>query len=347
MSNAVCGGNGNFFYRGYDWLLNNQQANQTVSPFVSRFGVFHVAFASAVPAKNINMPPKKKPKLLPGQTKLTFSGTFPSTDTSVGEVASNPNEEEEQVASEACASTSESTLKEPLKRHFQTTWLSLYPWLRYDSEQGKMFCDLCKRHNKLNTLGVGTDNFRTSTLTRHVDTKDHELLVSAPESAANMKKAQKTALTKREEAVVAAFKGMFWLCQENLPLAKFRSLMQLLSHLKVPFIEHLVVGENVDYTSDSSADDFLSVLSGVIDDNITEKVKQSPVITVFVDESTDIVVHHKLAINVRVVDPLTLQPKTFFLTDVRLSDGTVLTLLLQSRNGGESTELSSRMTNLY
>ncbi|KAK7497821.1 hypothetical protein BaRGS_00010955 [Batillaria attramentaria] len=80
------------------------------------------AFESAVPAKNLNMPPKKKPKLLPCQTKLTFSGTFPSTDTSVGEV--------EKVASEARMSTSESTPKEPLKRHFQTTWLSLYPWLR-------------------------------------------------------------------------------------------------------------------------------------------------------------------------------------------------------------------------
>ena len=46
--------------------------------------------------------------------------------------------------------------------------------------------------------------------------------------------------------------------------------------------------------------------------------KKSPVITILTDESTDIVVHHKLCINVRVVDPLSLNPSTHFLTDIQL-----------------------------
>ena len=46
-------------------------------------------------------------------------------------------------------------------------------------------------------------------------------------------------------------------------------------------------------------------MSGIVDENITQKVNESPVITMNTDESTDIVVDHKLATSVRVVDPFT------------------------------------------
>ena len=52
------------------------------------------------------------------------------------------------------------------------------------------------------------------------------------------------------------------------------------------------------------------------------QINASPVVTILTDESTDIVVHHKLCISCRIVDPVSLQPSTFFLTDVRLERGT-------------------------
>ena len=118
---------------------------------------------------------------------------------------------------------------------------------------------------------------------------------------------------------------MYFLCKENLPLAKFKPLMDFLKLLKVPNIELLQISDTINYTSHSSADDFLKAISSVIDDNITNKMKASPVITVFCDESTDISVSHKLttSINVRLVNPITsLKPQTHFLTDVRLHEAT-------------------------
>ena len=79
---------------------------------------------------------------------------------------------------------------------------------------------------------------------------------------------------------------------------------------------------HIDYISSTSENELLKVLSDVIDGSITQKMHESPVVTVLTDESTDIVVHHKLAINVRVVDPVTLTPSTFFLSDVRLHAAT-------------------------
>ena len=92
--------------------------------------------------------------------------------------------------------------------------------------------------------------------------------------------------------------------------------------MKVPGIENLKCPRNVDYSSTKSAYGFLDAMSEIIDENITAKMKQSPTITVLCDESTDIVVHHKLAINIRVVNPTTLMPTTHFLTDVYLDHGT-------------------------
>lgn len=277
-------------------------------------------------AESVKMPPKKIPKLEVGQKKISFakfsvSGS-PTCESNVSPTPSTSVEGSDTEADTRPCTSSSTESEKAVPRCWQERWLLIYPWLRYDSSKNEMYCDLCRKNKKKNAMATGTDNFRTSTLTRHVQGSDHQLLSAAPKEKERMKTCTKAALTKQEQALIVAFKSMFWLCQENLPISKFRSLMQFLTELGVPNIEHLQCKDTVDYTSNSSADSFLSVLSDLIDEEISQKVKQSPVVTVFVDESTDIVVHHKLAINVRVVDPLSLQPSTFFLTDVRLSAAT-------------------------
>lgn len=175
-----------------------------------------------------------------------------------------------------------------------------------------MDCKLCRDHGKSNCLSAGTSHFRTSTLTRHIDGLDHQLLTSAPKEQNNLDQAVKKASSKEEMAVSVALKVLFWMCKEGIPLFKFKSLIDLFKVLDVPNITHLKCTENCDYTSITSTNEFLKVLSDMIDENITEKARRFPVLTVFVEESTDIAIHHKLAINIRVVDPLTLQPSTFF-----------------------------------
>ena len=96
------------------------------------------------------------------------------------------------------------------------------------------------------------------------------------------------------------------------------SLINFSGFLNVPGLDALKINERIDYSSYTTACDLLTALSNVIDDQISDKLKKSPVITILTDESTDIVVHHKLCINVRVVDPLSLNPSTYFLTDIQL-----------------------------
>ena len=37
----------------------------------------------------------------------------------------------------------EGKLSQAQKRKFQSTWLALYPYLRYEPREGLMFCDIC------------------------------------------------------------------------------------------------------------------------------------------------------------------------------------------------------------
>lgn len=286
---------------------------------------------------------RKKLKLIEGQGTLSFGATAPPRSEEIVEEGKRDSDGDEGPRTidnpqhhdrpEPSPSSHESqsaskTTSQP-DRTFQDKWLDIYPWLRY--KNNIMYCERCRKAKNDSTLAVGCVNFRTSTLSRHVNIW-HKIVditeAPPPKGTQTIPQARVNSLDKQSEAVSVAFKALFWLCKENLPLVKFRSLMRLLTSLGVPHIEQLHCRDTVDYTSDSSADDFLQVLSDLIDDNISKKMQQSPVLTVFVDESTDIVVHHKLAINVRIVDPTTLKPSTHFLTDVRLHEGTGMAFIV-------------------
>lgn len=208
------------------------------------------------------------------------------------------------------------------KRNFQKGWLVTYPWLTYDKNKDLMFCKECLTIKAVNSMTQGSNNFRTSTLTRHLICDDHKRSQSVPKEKKNMDQAKKHAFSQEEKAVFVAMEAVYWLCQESLPMHKYPSLIAFLKHLNVPNIEHLQITEKINYSSETSAKDLLTAMSEVIDETITEKVQDAPAITLFTDESTDIVVNHKLAISIRIVDPITLNPSTHFLTDVQIRDAT-------------------------
>ena len=205
-------------------------------------------------------------------------------------------------------------------KKFQVHWRKLYPWLRYSG--GKMYCQVCLDGKLSNSFTVGTDNLRTSTLTRHVSSESHKRGINAPLMQNHMEMATKKALDSSEKAVQIAMQCVYWLVKEKLPLSKYASLLDLLKSLGVPNIEALKHSDTINYSSEKSANGFLEIISDIIDAKLTARVQQSPVITVITDESTDIVVNHRLAINIRIVNPTTLKPSTHFLTDVKLVEGT-------------------------
>ena len=74
--------------------------------------------------------------------------------------------------------------KDDIKRSFQKEWLTKYAWLKH--EEGEMYCLVCKAFKKKNMLTSGSTNFRTSTLVRHIESRDYRESVIARQSAQRM-----------------------------------------------------------------------------------------------------------------------------------------------------------------
>ena len=91
-----------------------------------------------------------------------------------------------------------------------------------------MYCEPCQSANKDNVLAVGTDNFRTSTLTRHVKQHpDHQFLLLGNSMQKSTKKAIEKTTGKETRAVNTAMKALYYIAKEYLPLSKYTSLISL------------------------------------------------------------------------------------------------------------------------
>ena len=124
-------------------------------------------------------------------------------------------------------------------RNFQHKWLQLYPWLRFDDDKNSMHCYICRELGFRNTLALGTNNYCTSTLSRHVTHAEHKRAVKAPEEKKNLEKTVQNVATKEEGGIMIALEAVYWLCKEAIPLSKYTSLIKFLGFLNVPGLDAL------------------------------------------------------------------------------------------------------------
>ena len=187
---------------------------------------------------------------------------------------------------------------------WQDKWLRSYGnWLSFDSEKNIMFCSLCKEHSFKNTMAMGTNNFKTTTIDRHIVSSDHKTALSFLKAKQDLNIAIAKAETKEEISIMLCMKVVYFMSVEGIALTKYPKFLMLLKELDNPHLDALKVG-SIDYSSYTTACDLLDALSKSIDKTVTAKLKASPVVTIMTDGSRDITVHHKLVINARIVDLL-------------------------------------------
>ena len=71
-----------------------------------------------------------------------------------------------------------------------------------------MFSDLCIKHKKNNTLTDGSSNFRTSTLTRHTESKDHVGSVMAEKMQPEFSSAVKKIVSDKEASIIIGMRSV-------------------------------------------------------------------------------------------------------------------------------------------
>ena len=147
-----------------------------------------------------------------------------------------------------------------------------------------MKCNVCIKAKKQNVLTEGTNNFRTTTLTRHAQSNDHQLSV-IPKSADLIEVVSKAALSDNESAIIVAFHCVYWLASEDLPMHKYGSMINLLKILNCWYVDKLCHSQTATYNSETTANDMLESIATAIRKTIDSKLLRSPFISVFADES--------------------------------------------------------------
>ena len=140
----------------------------------------------------------------------------------------------------------EDTPKQPPTNKFIPKWFKLYSWLKYNQEDDFMFCNICTEHGKRNGMveHCQNRNFKKTTLDRHAVLPDHQAAIQAPILKEDFQACQAKSSSKEDKAVTVLMKVVKWLCDEDVPLSKYKSMMNLHQDLCVPDIAILQTGIN-------------------------------------------------------------------------------------------------------
>ena len=184
-----------------------------------------------------------------------------------------------------------------------------------------------RKHNKASKRMVCLTNPCKVKLRDHERSRCHADAIQAEGIAAAAKRSGGIAACLEEQvslqrhAVRGAFKCMYWLAKEETAHhTKFSSLLHLAKSLDCSFFSELEIAQNANYTSHRMIDEFVTILSDCVEQDLPSKAKASAALGILCDESTDIANLKKLVVFILFL--VKGVSHTCFLKMVDLKDGT-------------------------
>lgn len=209
--------------------------------------------------------------------------------------------------------------KESKTRAYVRSWENSHKWLLYKPDKNLMFCSLCLNHGKVNSFTTGTNNFKTTTIERHVQSRLHQNAVQEKKGKQDMKKTLTAAQSSKEQSVIKALQTVYYMAKTDIANNKYQETLEWLAFMGVEDLAHIGSGKNATYTSHHILEDMQKSITSVITEGINEKIQESPFITFLVDESTDIAVLKKLCIYIRILNINTMSAETIFLENIEVA----------------------------
>lgn len=214
------------------------------------------------------------------------------------------------------------------KRIFQLRWLKMYPWLLFNAETKRMFCQLCQQAKKKNVFAIGgAGTIMLSTITKHQGTADHS---AASESdlmrkslyrteiqlapAANPSEPDTDCISPSDKCL---FSTVYYAGKKGIANDTVNSLLNLQRF-------NAVDCKYVDLHSSSILSVQESIVA-VLDCQMADRRKHSNYFGILIDESTDVAVHKSMVMYLRYVYIGNMM--TEFVGNIRVSDGKAETLV--------------------
>ena len=188
-----------------------------------------------------------------------------------------------------------------------------------------MHCRLCTVSQSTSVWATsGTRNFRLKTVIDHARSTDHRQSVAATDNQHSIFAGMAMALEKKRAAVTLAMQSCYWVATEEVANAKYKSLIVFLRNRCVETALALHRGDNASHDSTTTFNQLLSCLSGVMEEAMLMRIRNSPFVGIGIDESTDRATEKHLVMIIRYVSLGIC--KTEFLKCVRVVDGKAATV---------------------
>ena len=132
------------------------------------------------------------------------------------------------------------------------------------------------------------------------------------------------ATTIHDAAVKKALRCVYWLAKEEIASHKFPSLVNLIKMMGDSDLPHLNMADptrrrmRLTYKSSQAIEDFQTALNEVVEKNVLHTVQSSPVISIMVDETSDVTVTRKLIVYAKSITEETGSVAEVFVSNVNL-----------------------------
>ena len=172
-----------------------------------------------------------------------------------------------------------------------------------------MYCKLCQKHDMM-PFGRDTWNrtpcrrLREESIVDHETSESHKKAEKKETIAAlcgNVMERFQPAIPGDE--VCAALSCLYFLCKNNMAyVTNFEPLLDLTTHLGLLIKDGIRVGKNAHYTSPGAIMEMLYALSGTIEKEVLDELRQSESYALMFDETTDCSVTEQMVIHCRFLD---------------------------------------------
>ena len=220
-------------------------------------------------------------------------------------------------------------------RHFQTNWLSKWPFLRYSKSKDGIYCSYCfvfRQNDVGNLISTPLYDWKnvSSLIEKHIGSSHNSLHNIAVALAENFIKVA-TGLEQdilrqvsdvidgqimRNQAILESIIKCLILCgKQNIPIrgkvqesSNFMALLSFRAETDEALRKHLEnAPKNACYLSPTIQNEFIEICGDFIRKDIIDSCKKAKYFTVLVDETTDISTSEQVSISVRFVDDTVLR----------------------------------------
>ena len=207
------------------------------------------------------------------------------------------------------------------KKSFQKSWLDEFKWLKFENDA--MFCSLCILHKSKSKFSLsGSKNFRISTLREHKSSSGHVNSVQL-DTETQSKKIPSVSdcivkeFDKIEAAVCRLIRTAYTVAKTNLPISMYSELCQL------QLCNNMCLTKNL-YQEDSACSEFIRLISDHLDETLLVKLRNSLVLGLMVDESTDLGLEKHMIVFINYIDNGSVQTKYLTLIKLASADSSVV-----------------------